>query len=387
MKLLHLADLHLGKVVNQISMTQDQRVILEEVLEICKERAVDTLLIAGDVYDKSIPTEEAVNLLDWFLGELAARKLPTFVISGNHDSDDRLNFGSSLMTKQGIYITGRYQGELPKVTLEDEHGPVHIYMLPFVKASVVAHYLAPEEGEEKQRITSSYEEAVRTVMERASINTAERNVLLAHQVVTGEGQDPETSGSEMATLNVGTIEKIGASVFSLFDYTALGHIHGPQRVGAENVRYAGSPMCYSLKEIGQNKSATLVTLGEKGEYSYELIPLSPPHPMIHLKGRFQEILDQCNPKNQDNYVYATLTDPDIIPDAMSTLRKYYPNAMKLDYAVSAEAAFDEELVEDAQEMSFTDLMSAFFEQSLGHEPNDEQWEILQEVAKEAGVVE
>lgn len=379
MKFLHLADLHLGKTVNEYRMTDDQKYILEEILQIVKDRKIDCVLIAGDVYDKNIPSEEAVALLDGLIRSLAELRVKVFIISGNHDSDVRLDFGRDLFADQGIYITGVYDGTVPCVTLEDEFGPVHIWSLPFVKASRVAHF-HPEAD------TSSYDTAVRSALAYCDINTDERNILLAHQFVTYSGKDPETAGSEnTASDQVGTVEKVDAGAFEKFDYTALGHIHRPQKVGRDTVRYAGSPLKYSLSEIGHQKSVPLIDLTDT--VNVELIPLVPIRDMRHLKGPIASLLDPKNLTDPQDYVYVTLTDEEIIPDAMSRVKAYYPNCMKLDYENSHTNEIENYVLEDVTKISFREQMSKFYQLAEGQEPGEEEWKILTETASEAGIID
>ena len=381
MKLLHLADLHLGKSVNDMNMIDDQRYILDQILDLVREREIDGVLIAGDVYDKKIPSEEAVNLLDDFLSRLTTLGTAVYMISGNHDSDDRLNFGSSLFKKQNLYIGARYEGSIPRVTAEDEFGPVHIWMLPFVKASRVAHFL--EEAD-----TSTYDKAVRSAIAAAEVDPQERNVILAHQYVTAGG-DPVFSGSEsMAPESVGAVEKVGAACFDDFDYVALGHIHSPQRVGREEVRYAGSPLKYHLSEIHQNKSVPVVTLLEKGNVTVEKVPLKPRREMRRIKGKMKDLTDIQNVTDPDDYIYATLTDEVPIPDAIGKLRNYYNNIMKLDYDNSHTRSLAELDYDKADmERSFEELIKDFYRMMNGGKPDEEEMEILNEAAREAGVIE
>ncbi len=379
MKFLHLADLHLGKTVNEFRMIDDQKYILDQILQIVKERKIDCVLIAGDVYDKNIPSEEAVALLDDLIRSLAQMDVKVFMISGNHDSDVRLDFGKELFREQGIYITGVYDGTVPCVTLQDEYGPVQIWSLPFVKASRVAHFHPDAD-------TSSYDAAVRSALADCDIDRSRRNVLLAHQFVTASGMDPETAGSENSSSDqVGTIEKVDVSAFDGFSYVALGHIHRPQRVGRDTVRYAGSPLKYSLSEAGHRKSAVLIDMTDT--VSLELIDLVPVRDMRHLKGPMEKILDPANISAPQDYVYVTLTDEEVIPDAMGRIRAYYPNCMKLDYENSHTNEIENGSLEDVTQISFEEQMSKFYQLAEGQQPGEEEWKILTEAAKEAGVID
>ena len=258
MRFLHLGDLHLGKSLGDFDLIEDQKYILDQILAVIRDRSVDAVLIAGDVYDKAIPSEAATNLLDYFLCRLSETGVKTFMISGNHDSNDRLNYGSQLFQTSQIYIASVYMGILARYTMEDQVGEVDVYLLPFVKASQVRHYFPDAK-------IDSYDDAVHVILAQAGVDLNRRNVIVAHQFVTGKSEDPALAGSESAgTQSVGLVEKIAYDCFDAFDYVALGHIHSSQKVGREEVRYAGSPLKYSLSEVNNIKSMPLVTLGEKG---------------------------------------------------------------------------------------------------------------------------
>lgn len=380
MRILHLGDLHLGKSVNEFSMIQDQKYILEKIIEIVQVKMVDVVMIAGDVYDRTIPSEEAVKLLDWFLTKLSQMGKTVFMISGNHDSDERLQFGSTLLRAKKVFIAGRYDGTIEHIEMQDEHGPFHVWLLPYVKASRVAHFFP--EGD-----TSTYDAAFRTAISACDVNEQERNVILVHQFVTGKTEEPTLAGSESAMVSVGTIEKIGYDCFDQFDYVAMGHIHGCQAVGRETCRYAGSPLKYSLnqKEIHSQKTVPVVSLGEKGSIEVELIPLIPRREVRHIRGELKDILS--NAVDTEDYIYATLTDEQAQFDAMARLQEIYPNIMKLDYDNISTRALQENDVEETEGKSFEELITDFYQWMNGKEPSSEEWKILLEVAKEAGVIE
>lgn len=382
MKILHLGDLHIGKSLSDFNLIEDQKYILEQILEVAEKQKVDAVLMAGDIYDKSIPSEEAVKLFDYFLCELTKRKLKTFIISGNHDSDERLNFGSSLFETSQLYISAKYNGELYKRELEDEYGRINVYLLPFVKASQVRHFYP--EGD-----IDSYDKAVRVILEHADIKAEERNILVAHQFVTGMGEDPVCAGSEsLSVLQVGNVERIGADCFKDFDYVALGHIHSPQRVGRDEVRYAGSILKYSLSEANNDKSVPVITLKEKGEVSIELVPLKPYRDLRHLKGRMEQLLDKKNIKNQEDFIYATLTDEDPINDAMGIFRQYYPNMVKIDYDNSRTRAVEQvDIAQITEDKSFSELISDFYRLMYHCEISEEEMALMEKVAGEAGVTD
>lgn len=328
MKLMHLSDLHLGKRLNEFSLLEDQSFILQQLVELVRSEQPDCVLLAGDIYDKPVPPAEAVTLFDDFLNKLA--QLTTVcVTSGNHDSAERLAFGAQLMREGGVHLCGLYTGEPQCVTLQDAYGSVHIYLLPFLKPAHVRHCLPPTEAEQ----VTTYHEALRCAVERLHINAAERNVLVAHQFVTGA----QTAGSE--AVNVGGVDNIGAEVFAAFDYTALGHIHRAQNVGSERVRYSGTPLKYSFAEWQQEKSVTLVELGEKGSVSVTALPLAPLRDLRKLRGSYEELMsrefyDEL-PKDSDgllrDFYHLTLTDEEDVPDAVQKLRSVYKNLLQLEY--------------------------------------------------------
>lgn len=382
MKILHLGDLHIGKTVNDFSMIKDQRYMLEQILGIISEKEVDAVLIAGDVYDKSIPSEEAVNVLDSFLCRLSELGIETFLISGNHDSDERLNFGSRLFDANGIHIAAKYEGTIVKKVCQDSFGLVNVYLLPFVKASQVKHFYPQETIE-------SYEDAVRVALSQAEIDLSQRNILVAHQFVAGRGIEPEPGGSEgISVLHVGTVEKVGVDCFDAFDYVALGHIHSPQKIGRDTVRYSGSLLKYSQSEVNNEKSVPIVTFGKKGDVSVELHPLEPLHDMRHIKGRMEQLLAPENIVSPEDYIYVTLTDEEPINDAMGIFRQHYQNTMKITYDNSHTREVEQiDVTKVTQEKSYTELVSEFYEMMYGCEISEEELQIMKEAAKKVGVTD
>lgn len=320
MKFMHLSDLHLGKRVNEFSMVEDQKYILEEILKIAEAHQPDVVIIAGDVYDKSVPPAEAVQLFDDFLCRLAELKLQVFVISGNHDSSERMAFGARLMDRSGIHISPVYDGNVEPITMKDEHGEVKIYMLPFVKPAHVRRAFPDEEIE-------TYTDAVGAATKHMQPDTAIRNIIVTHQFVTG------ASRSDSEEISVGGTDNVDVSVFDDFDYVALGHIHGPQNIGSQRVRYCGTPLKYSFSEVNHEKSVTLVEMGEKGMVKAEAVPLQPLRDMVQLKGTYMEVSSKAYYENlnTDDYVNIILTDEETVPDALGKLRLIYPNIMKLEY--------------------------------------------------------
>lgn len=323
MKFIHLSDLHIGKRVNGFSMLEDQKYILDQILMIAEEEMPDGVLIAGDVYDKPVPPAEAVQVFDAFLTGLADRNLPVFVISGNHDSPERLAFGGQLMKDRRVYMAPVYDGHLEPVQLEDRYGSLRVYMLPFIKPAVVRR-CCPEEGIE------TFEDAVRWALEHMTghkIGEDDRNILIAHQFVTG------ASCCDSEELSIGGLDQVSAELFDSFDYVAMGHIHGPQKVGRDTLRYSGTPLKYSFSEVNHRKSVTVVELLEKGNVTVNTRPLRPLHDMRELRGSYEELTsrDFYQGTAVDDYLHITLTDEEDILDAIGKLRSIYPNVMKLDY--------------------------------------------------------
>ncbi len=382
MKFLHLSDLHLGKTLGDFDLIDDQYYILEQVLEIIKRESVDAVLVAGDVYDKAVPSEAATRLLDWFLGRLVEAGAETFMISGNHDSDERLNYGSRLFEESRIFIAAQYNGKLYRRTVTDAYGELDIYLLPFVKASQVKHF-------RKDAVIDNYDDAVRVILEEVDRRKDRRRILVAHQFVAGKSADPALGGSEgVGTQTVGTVEKIGCDEFDLFDYAALGHIHAPQKVGREEVRYAGSPLKYSLAEVDNDKSVPVITLREKGEIRIELFPLKPKRDVRHLKGPLHKLLESGNVTDPEDFIYVTLTDEDVINDAMSILQQTYPNTVKLDYDNSHTREVGQlDLSKITQDRSFSELIGEFYEKIYGCAIGEDELAMMKRMAEEAGLNE
>lgn len=362
MKLIHLSDLHLGKRVNEFSMLEDQQYILTEILQIIDREKPDGVMIAGDVYDKSVPSAEAVALLDDFLVRLAKRDLQVFLISGNHDSPERMAFGGRLMAQSGVHLAPVYDGKVSPITLTDEYGPVNLYLLPFLKPAHVRRCF-PE------REILTYTDALAAAIEAMGVDPAQRNVLVTHQFVTGAAR------CDSEEISVGGTDNVDVSVFEPFDYVALGHIHGPQQVGRETVRYCGTPLKYSFSEAKHQKSVTVVQLGEKGAVSVRTVPLTPMRDLSELRGTYEELTFRGfydGTSYPRDYVHITLTDEEDIPDAVSKLRIIYPNLMKLDYDNKrTRAGIILEGAED-QQRSPLELLEEFYEKQNGQPMGEEQ---------------
>ena len=372
-KLLHLSDLHIGKRVNECSMLEDQRYILEQIAQLAIERKVDGVLLAGDLYDKPVPPAEAVILLDTFFTALSQAGIPVFAISGNHDSPERLSFGARLLTGTGIYLSAVYQGPQEPVLLRDAYGEVAIYLLPYLKPALVRHS-APEAE------IATYQDAVSYALQQWTVPPSRRNVLVAHQFVTGAAP----GGSE--EFAVGGVENVDASVFDAFDYVALGHIHSAQEIrGAGIIRYCGAPLAYSVSEAGQEKSVTIAELGKKGEVTVRTVPLSPLRRLRKIRGSYEELTRRSTWQGTavEDYLQVTLTDEQDIPDAIAKLRSIYPNILELRYDNARTRAFGEITAEaEPERRTPMELFAALYEQQNGAPLSPEQTGLLERLIRE-----
>ena len=320
MKFAHISDLHLGKRIHQFSMIEEQKYILEKIVEIVKEENVDGILLAGDIYDKIYPSAEAVALFDSFLVRLAKEEIKVLVISGNHDSPERIAFLGELTKKTGVYLSQVYDGQVENVDMEDEFGKVHIYLLPFIKPVHVRHFFPDE-------TITNYTDAMKVLIKNMHINTKERNILVAHQFVTGAKR------SDSEEISVGGLDHVETDVFEDFDYVALGHIHRPQNMRSSKVRYSGTPLKYSFSEWQDEKTITIVQMKEKGTIEIKEIPLKPQTDMVKLRGTFLEVMNPMNYPELDvnSYLHITLLDEMDVPDAFNRLTTVYPNLMQMEY--------------------------------------------------------
>ena len=379
MRFLHLADLHIGKRVNEFPMTGDQRHVLLQVLRVMEDRKVDGVIIAGDVYDKAVPSAEAVGVLDWFLTELAVRKMPVYLVSGNHDSGERLAFGAKLMRRSGIHVAGVYDGTLEPVRLEDEYGALYLYLLPFVKPAYVKKAMSEalqiaEKPEEEENI-QTYQDAVSYVLSQAKVEAGNRNLLVAHQLVTG------ATRCESEEISVGGIDNVDASLFAPFDYVALGHLHGPQNVGGPAIRYCGSPLKYSFSEADQEKSVTVVTLQGKGNVEVSTVPLEPRRDLVEIRGSYMEVTakEYYDNLDRDAYFHITLTDEEDITDGVRRLQTVYPNLMKMDYD-NARTRFRGDIeAEEEAARSPMELFGKLYQAQNNRPLSEEQKTLLQEM--------
>lgn len=387
MKLFHLADLHIGKQVHNVSLLPDQRYILERVLEAVERERPDAVLLCGDIYDKPQIAREAEKLYDWFLTELTACGQPVFIISGNHDSAAHVGYFSDLLKKNQLYTTApEFTGVREPVTLEDEHGPVHFWLMPFLKpVDVRAAYPEEEYPDVK---TDSYHNAIGSVVAQMDVDPSARNVLLAHQFVVksvGAGEDTGVEKSDSEVLSIGGLDCVGADLFDDFDYVALGHLHRPQKAGRETVRYSGTPLKYSFSEANDTKSITMVELGPKGDVQIETIPLTPMRDMRHISGSFAEVTAPAfyEEQERDDYLEITLTDDSDVPGAFSQLRTIYPNLLSLRYAGTDRTFETSNLtVKELEEADPFDLVSGFFREQTGKELRPEQEGLLKDLMVE-----
>ncbi len=364
MKFLHLSDLHIGKRIHGYSMLEDQRWILQQILEIVERYQPDGVLIAGDIYDKNVPIESGVTLFNQFLNSLHEMKKQVFFISGNHDSAQRIQFGDQIFAEQEIHVAGTFEGEIRKIKTEDQYGELFVYLMPFLKPSMVK----PWYGDVK-----SHQEAVWRALESVRFEEGKRNILVAHQFVTKGEWSPQTCDSEQ--LSIGGLDRVDASLFDKFDYVALGHLHGAQKVGKETVRYSGSPLKYSFSESRQKKSAVFFEIREKGEIEIELIPLTPLRDLRVLKGSLNEILNPDHYKrgNQEDYVRVILTDERELYAPLDEIRKIYPNILRLEFEntrTKMEAETDH--LEEIEKKDAFALFAEFFEKQNDREMDEEQ---------------
>ena len=369
MKLIHLSDLHIGKRVNEVSMIEEQEYILNQILEAIDAEQPGAVLIAGDVYDKSVPSAEAVTLFDDFLCRLAEKEQQVFIISGNHDSAERLAFGGRLMEEKGIHLSPVYDGNITPITLTDDHGDIHFWLPPFLKPAHVKRFY-PDEGIE------SYTDACRVAVEKMGIDPAQRNVILVHQFVTG------SSTCDSEEISVGSTDNVDAEVFADFDYVALGHIHGPQNIGSERIRYCGTPLKYSFSEAKHQKSITVVELGKKGSFQLRTIPLTPLHDLREICGSYDEVTVKSFYENTavEDYLHITLTDEEDVPEAMARLRVIYPNLMKLTYdnaRTRSNAVIDGAV--DVQKKSPLQLFGELYEQQNNQPMSEMQSDFMREL--------
>ena len=381
MKFLHISDLHLGKKLNEFSLVEDQEYIIYKILQCIDEQKPDALLVAGDIYDKSIPSVEAVKLFDFFLKNLAQRKIQTFIISGNHDSPERMTCGASLMETSGIHFAPVYDGTCCKYELQDTHGSVNIYLLPFVKPVVVKAALEKNgQSEQAEQIVSS-DQAVQAAVLQMSVDFSQRNVLVAHQFVTG------STRCDSEDISVGGQDNIDAAVFGKFDYVALGHLHGMQKAGGDNIWYSGSPLKYSFSEANHHKGGLIIELNKKGELKVEPVSFEPSHDLRKLKGTYEELTlkkywEQMG-ESVNDYLHITLTDEEEIPEAFSRLALIYKNLVSIQYDNTRTQKDNQiEGAINIEKTSPLDLFEGFYELQNNQKFSEEQKKFSQTIIEE-----
>ena len=381
MKFLHISDLHFGKKLNEFSLIEDQQFIIYKILQCIDEQKPDALLVAGDVYDKGIPSVEAVKLFDFFLNSLAQKKIPTYIISGNHDSPERMTCGASLMESSGIHFAPVYDGTVCKYELQDKNGPVNIYLLPFVKPAIVRAALELKGKSDEAEKIITYDDAIAAAISQMNVDWTKRNVLVAHQFVTGS----ERCDSE--DISVGGSDNISSSLFEKFDYVALGHLHGCQKAGGDNIRYSGSPLKYSFSEVNHKKGGLIVELGSKGELKVEQVLFESQHDLRCIKGTYEEITlkkywEQMG-ENVNDYLHITLTDEEDIPEGFAKLQLIYKNLVSLDYDNSRTQKDNQiDAVAEVEKSSPLELFNKFYELQNNQGFSEEQKKFAQDLIEE-----
>ena len=373
MRFLHLADLHIGKRVNGFSMIEDQKFVFEQVYNVIENEKIDGIIMAGDIYDKPVPSAEAVKLFDEMLTRLVSINLPIFVISGNHDSAERIGFGSDILSVAKVYMSRVYNGNLQKIELEDDYGKINVYLLPFIKPATVKNIY-------KEAEIKDYDEALAYVLSQEKIDETKRNVIVSHQFVTGAMR------SESEEVSVGGLDNVSVENYKAFDYVALGHIHRAQQMGRESARYAGTLLKYSFSEEKHNKSMTIVDLKEKGNIEIKEIPVKPLHDLKTIKGKLSKITSEEFYKElkKEDYYRAVLTDEDDILNAIGKLKSIYPNLMSMEYDNTRTRSYSVvDNVETGEAKSPLDYFEEFFEKQNGRKMSEKQRDYLLEILGEA----
>ena len=379
MRILHLADLHLGKILQEQPLIEDQKYMLEEIIKKVQEENIEIILISGDIYDRSIPQTDAVDMLDYFLNKLIKDlKKQVFMISGNHDSKERLGFGNKIFENDGLYISSKYEGQIKKVELQDEYGKLNIYLLPFIKPVEVKKYFEDE--------ILSYDETIKKIIEKENIDETQRNIILTHQFITCAGEEIERTDSE--TISLGGIDNVDISNYDKFDYVAIGHVHRPQRIGRDTARYAGTMLKYSFSEVNHKKTIPIIDFKEKGNINIKLVELIPLRDMREIKGPIEELIKKENYKNTntEDYIKAIITNEEPVYDAIGQIRKVYPNVLKLEIQNSKSSVSQndekEKELQNIKNKSEVELFNEFYKFQNYTELNDEQSQVIENIVKE-----
>lgn len=374
MKFLHISDLHLGKKFYGISFLPYQKILLDKILDFINENKINSVIIAGDVYDKPVPPTDAIMLFDSFLEKLADINISVFIISGNHDSPERLQFGSSFMKNKNIYVSCILNSTIQKISLKDDYGNINVYMLPFFKCST-ANSIMPEKN------FSVLSSAIKEILNGITINKNERNILIYHGFVISGCKSPETSDSEL-----GGVQLIDADLFNAFDYVALGHIHKPQWIKKDKIRYSGSLMKYSFSEFNHKKSLTVIDFKEKNSLTIDTIPLECDCDMRILKGSFEDIIK--NAEYSEHFIRAELTDIDKIPFAVEELRRYYPNILELIYLNECKSIIPENTeAHKIENISLFEMMQSFYKDIYDYDLNEtnEEYHVMKKICRKAEI--
>lgn len=369
MKIFHIADLHLGKRVNEFDMIDSQIDMLDKIIDAVIQEKPNAIILAGDIYDRSVPSSDAVKVFDTFLNNLKNLNTKVYIIAGNHDSKERLSFASGILKDANYFIASHIEDSVFKDSIDEN---TDIYMIPFLRPTDVRYALDSD--------VSSYEAAFAEVMDLIDIDESKFNIMVSHQFITSSGQEPEKSDSEI--VNVGGLDNIDAKVFDEFDYVALGHIHRPQSIGRKEIRYAGSILKYSLSEVNHNKSITVLDIENKN-LELSTLPLIPKQDMVHIKGYFEEILQDTNYSTED-YTYITLLDEDEIVDALVRLRQKFPYLLSIKFE-NKRLSFDNTEIlsyESLNEMSPVNLFNDFYSRQNNQELSDSQKEFVTEIMEE-----
>ncbi len=370
MKIFHLSDLHIGKLINGYDMEDDQRYVFDQIIEYVEKEKPDAVIIAGDIYDKTVPSAKAVKLFDEFLTRLAGVNTAVLIISGNHDSAERLDFGSRILEKNNVYLKGTYEGNATKVELYDEYGVVNFYLMPFVKPSIIRAYSDED--------FSSYSDAMAFAISKMDIDSSERNILVAHQNVTHCGVN-KTSDSEL--ICIGNVDNIESGVFEKFDYVALGHLHSPQNIGSEKIRYCGTPVIYSMSEKADDKSITVINIREKNNMTIKLLPLCQLHSWYDFKGTMDEALSR---EYNEDYARIILTDKEVIIDALYKLRKVYGRLIEMSFDTGSNTTYDEcdHTIEEVENLTPRQAFANFYMNQLNEQISEEDLEYIDEIINE-----
>lgn len=376
MRIMHLSDLHIGKSLNEVSMQEDQAYVFEQVISVIEKKQVDAVIIAGDVWDRSVPAENAVQLWSTFLCSLVKTGKQIFIISGNHDSSKRLDYASPILDAMNIHLYAEYDGTVHSYDMQDEYGTVRFHLVPFIKPPMVRRYFAETE-------IKTYNDAFAAALSNTEIDKNIRNIIIAHQYVTSGEFSPERCESELES--IGGLDNINASLFDDFDYAALGHLHRAQCVGRDTIRYCGTLLKYSASEACDKKSVTIIDIKEKGaEIEIERIPILPLHNLIRIEGKLEDILNEYGNKNHEEYAFVTLTDEDDLIEPRARLRTVFKNLMNLQLKRTFAGDYSVQEIEDYEGLSPLELFDKFFQRQNNKPMSDLQAEIVRKLFSDLG---